>query len=300
MADYYNILGISKNASQSEIKKAYRKLAVKWHPDKNKDNREEAENKFKDISNAYRILSDEKQRDLYDKFGEEGIKQGGVNQTSAEDIFKEFFGGGFGGFGGNNGFSSENVSFSFRGEPDMFFEMGDDNPFNSFFGNIGNFGPRRSTTNIVPLSLEDYYKGVTKKFKINRKKLNGDKESNIVEITIPPGSYPGQKIVKNNCGDEIKKGVFQDVIFILKEKAHKEYERNEFDLIKEMEINAKDVINGKNATIKNLKGKKISFNLKKIKNSQNIITIQGEGMPIRRGNTIIGYGNILIKPIITF
>ena len=87
--DYYKILGIEKNATEKEIKKAYRKLALKWHPDKNPNNREEAEEKFKKINEAYSILSDKDKRNEYD--------HGGMNFDfrgfNVDDIFKSFFGG---------------------------------------------------------------------------------------------------------------------------------------------------------------------------------------------------------------
>ena len=99
--NYYEILGVSKNASEDEIKKAYRKMAIKWHPDKNPNNKEESETKFKEISEAYQVLSDPKKRDIYNNYGEEGLKHDGQNgggeggnHPSAEDIFKMFFGGG--------------------------------------------------------------------------------------------------------------------------------------------------------------------------------------------------------------
>lgn len=72
--DYYKILGIAKNASEDDIKKAYRKLALKYHPDKNKSSG--AEEKFKEIAEAYEVLSDKKKRDIYDQVGEEGLKGG--------------------------------------------------------------------------------------------------------------------------------------------------------------------------------------------------------------------------------
>ena len=74
--DFYDILGISRGASDSEIKKAYRKLAMKWHPDKNQDNKETAEKKFKAVSEAYEVLSDPKKKEKYDQFGEDGLKDG--------------------------------------------------------------------------------------------------------------------------------------------------------------------------------------------------------------------------------
>jgi DnaJ family protein B protein 6 len=88
--DYYKILGVNKDASEGEIKKAYRKLALKWHPDKNPNNREEAEEKFKKINEAYSVLSDKNKRRQYDRGGDFSFDFGSFN---ADDIFKDFFGG---------------------------------------------------------------------------------------------------------------------------------------------------------------------------------------------------------------
>lgn len=99
MTDYYTVLGVEKDAGDSTIKKAYRKLAMKYHPDKNKGN-DEAEERFKSISQAYATLSDPEKRSVYDKYGEEGIQQmeGGGHPVDPSDIFQQMFGGG--GMGG--------------------------------------------------------------------------------------------------------------------------------------------------------------------------------------------------------
>ncbi|KAG8432217.1 hypothetical protein GDO86_016748 [Hymenochirus boettgeri] len=106
MADYYEILGVPRNATQDDIKRAYRKLALRWHPDKNPDNKEHAEKKFKDIAEAYEVLSDKQKRDSYDNHGHSGFSDIGTARTarghgpfyefqfrSPEDVFREFFGG---------------------------------------------------------------------------------------------------------------------------------------------------------------------------------------------------------------
>lgn len=117
MSEYYGILGVEKDASEQEIKKAYRKLALKWHPDKNPDNKEDASKKFQDISEAYEVLSDAKKRAVYDKYGKDGL-QGSLPQEN----FQEF------GFGRNfHGFHFRNADEIFK---DFF---GGDSPFSSFF-----------------------------------------------------------------------------------------------------------------------------------------------------------------------
>ncbi|KAM3915835.1 dnaJ homolog subfamily B member 2 isoform 2-T4 [Leptodactylus fuscus] len=105
MGDYYEILGVPRNATQDDIKRAYRKLALKWHPDKNPDNKELAEKKFKDIAEAYEVLSDVNKRETYDRYGRAGFsgpepsrsssRYQGFSYTfrSPEEVFREFFGG---------------------------------------------------------------------------------------------------------------------------------------------------------------------------------------------------------------
>ena len=107
--DYYEVLGVDKNADEQAIKKAYRKLAMKYHPDRNPDNKE-AEEKFKEVNEAYEVLSDATKRQNYDQFGHEGVNgQGGFGGFGGQgfsgggfedmfgDIFGDIFGGGFGG-----------------------------------------------------------------------------------------------------------------------------------------------------------------------------------------------------------
>ena len=154
--DYYEVLGINKNADASEIKRSYRKLAVKYHPDKNKDN-PDAEEKFKEAAEAYEVLGDEKKRSLYDQYGHAGVDSqfgaGGfqwsdfTHATDFSDIFENLFSG--------NGF------------------------FGSIFGDsFTGFGTRRRRAAVnrgedlrisLSLTLEEINTGVTKKIKVNTK-----------------------------------------------------------------------------------------------------------------------------------
>ena len=123
--DYYKILGVDRNADTGEIKKAYRKLALKYHPDRNKGDKE-AEEKFKQISEAYAVLSDKNKRQQYDTFGAEGFQQ----RYSQEDIFRNVdLGDILREFGIN--FGGGATSFSFGGS------RGGGNPFESFFQQAG-------------------------------------------------------------------------------------------------------------------------------------------------------------------
>lgn len=120
--DYYELLGISKDADETQIKKAYRKLAMKYHPDKNPGDKL-AEEKFKEINEAYEILSNPEKRKLYDQYGHSAFTQGGAGPTgygsfqgfSFEDLVNEMFGGAFGGGGGFGGFDPFGSSSSYRG-----------------------------------------------------------------------------------------------------------------------------------------------------------------------------------------
>lgn len=173
--DYYEVLGLPKTATEAEIKKAYKKLAVKWHPDKNPNNREEAVEKFREITEAYENLSDTDKRKTYDTYGFNGPKANysHFDFNQADDIFAKFFSsnpfehddddffssffnrrrgkqgssngsfGGFGGFGGFRGFGGGSLF-----DNDDFFKGGfSSSSFSSSsFGSGGLSGPSKSVT----------------------------------------------------------------------------------------------------------------------------------------------------------
>jgi len=134
-SDYYKLLGVPRGATEQEISKAYKKLAIKFHPDKNPDNKEQAEENFKKVCEAYEVLSNKEKRQTYDQFGKSGLNSsgmsGGVSSEQAEAIFSQFFGGkdpfsvlfgkdGVHGMGGGIGGMPGGVSFQFQsGGPGM-------------------------------------------------------------------------------------------------------------------------------------------------------------------------------------
>ena len=153
--DFYDILGINKSASAAEIKKAYRKVAIKFHPDKNPDNKE-AEEKFKEAAEAYEILSNPEKKQKYDRFGHNAFK------------------------GGQGGFSGGNMNME-----DIFDQFGDifggGSPFDSFFGG-GSTQQRNKGTNLrikLKLSISEIAGGVDKKIKVKRKKILLELHSNL-------------------------------------------------------------------------------------------------------------------------
>ncbi|KAK5849567.1 hypothetical protein PBY51_013893 [Eleginops maclovinus] len=128
MLEYYQTLGVQKNASQDDIKKAYRKLALKWHPDKNPDNKDEAEKRFKEISEAYEVLSDEDKKNTYDRYGKEGLSGGGRGERGGGGHYNHF---------GGSGFTFRNPDDVFReffGGRDPFADFFGDDPFDDHFG----------------------------------------------------------------------------------------------------------------------------------------------------------------------
>eukprot|EP00249_Psilotum_nudum_P014744 c24979_g2_i1 orf=285-929(+) len=211
--DYYNILKVGRDATDEDLKKAYRKLAMKWHPDKNPNSKKEAEAKFKGISEAYEALSDPQKRAIYDQYGEEGLKgvpppgaagpgftnAGGpnvfrFNPRNAQDIFAEFFGGDpFAGMGGFGGIGTRSGLHPF-GEGMFGGFGGTEHVFKSFNDTAT---PRKATSveNKLQCTLEELYNGSTRKMKISRNIADASGKAlpieEILTIEVKPGWKKG-------------------------------------------------------------------------------------------------------------
>jgi curved DNA-binding protein len=192
--DYYKTLGIDKSATAADIKKAYRKLAIKYHPDKTQGDKA-LEDKFKAISEAYAVLSDPEKRKQYDTYGSADFQQ----KFSQEDIFRNFdlgdilkefgFGGG-GGFNRSGGFSS---AFKQSGGRSSFSGMGG-NPFFQNAGAGGSYGRKAPTRGKdleyeLPLTLDELINGAGKTITISQ-----DGQAKAIEVKIPKGLTQGKKI----------------------------------------------------------------------------------------------------------
>ncbi|XP_043710027.1 dnaJ protein homolog 1-like [Telopea speciosissima] len=317
--DYYKILQVDRNAKEDDLKKAYRKLAMKWHPDKNPKNKKEAEAKFKQISEAYDVLSDSQKRAVYDQYGEEGLKgqvpppgAGGFsgmpdvggggptmfrfNPRNADDIFSEFFGfstpfGGMGDMGGRGGGPA--FSRSVFGE-DIFSQ------FRGGGGEASGNALRKSPPieRTLPCSLEDLYKGTTKKMKISRDVTDSSgRPSNVEEILtieIKPGWKKGTKITFPEKGNEQRGLIPSDLIFIIDEKPHSVFKRDGNDLIVTQKISLVEALTGYTVQLTTLDGRNLTIPINSVISPSHEEVVKGEGMPIpkepsKRGNLRIKF-----------
>ncbi|XP_074565080.1 uncharacterized protein LOC141821604 [Curcuma longa] len=288
--DYYKILGVDKGAKDDDLKKAYRKLAMKWHPDKNPNDKKEAEAKFKQMSEAYEVLSDPRKRAVYDQYGDERL-MGQVPPPGA------------GGPGGATFFSSGGdgpTSFRF-------------NPFAEFIARAGSsFGgagegasqPRKASPieKRLPCSLEELYKGTTKKRRILRQILDVSGKTTSVEeiltIDVKPGWKKGTKITFPEKGNESPNVIPADIIFIINEKRHPLFSREGNDLIATQKISLAEALTSYTAHLTTLDGRSLTIPIDKVIHPGYEEVVPGEGMPISRDPS--RKGNLRIKFDIKF
>ncbi|XP_055703100.1 dnaJ protein homolog 1 [Phlebotomus papatasi] len=322
--DFYRILGISKGASDDEIKKAYRKLALKYHPDKNKS--PAAEERFKEIAEAYEVLSDKKKRDIYDQYGEEGLKGGIPGATGQEGAytyefhgdpratFAQFFGSSdpFGAFFGTDPqrmFETHNI-FGGLDDDDVFAgQFGGRGPGGAFrsqsFNVQGGGSPKRRNQQDPPIEhnlyvgLEDVDQGCTKKMKIKRMAIGADgqpfKEEKMLTITVKPGWKAGTKITFQREGDQIPGKIPADIVFIIHDKPHQHFKREGSDIRYSAKITLKQALCGTIVMVPTLSGDTFTVNTAgEVIKPNTVKRYQGKGLPFpkepsKRGDLLVSF-----------
>ncbi len=280
--DYYKILGVKKTATDAEIKKAYRKLALKYHPDKTKGDKA-AEAKFKEISEAYAVLSDKEKRHQYDTYGSANFQQ----RYSKEDIFRNFdigdilkeFGFGGGGMGqfsrgfGGGGFSSS---------------MGGGNPFMHGMGG-GCKGRARQQQPVkgsdleyeVPITLEEMINGTKKTLTVSHGNNN-----DTINVKIPKGLVPGKKIRVAGKGGLSQYGGPRGDLFIKSRLIQSPgFELKGNDIYTNKEIKLTEALLGTKVNILTPLGKKISLNIPCGTKHKSKMRLAKQGVPHINGGT---------------
>ena len=255
--DYYEVLGVPKNASDDEIKKAYRKLAIKYHPDKNPGDKE-AEEKFKEISEAHEVLSDKQKRARYDQFGHAGV------------------GNGAGGAYGGNPFAGGN--FNFNGQT-FNFDFGGAGGFDDILGSLFGFGnarrPRRGAdyqTNVT-LTFEEAIFGTTKTINADGKDL---------KVKIPAGIDDGMSIRLAGKGGPAPEGATErgDLYVRVRVKPHKTLTREGVIILSEQKIDMVDAALGCEIDVETVDGK-ITMKVPAGTQSGTPFKLSGHGVPYR-------------------
>lgn len=259
MTDYYSVLGIKKSASQEEIKKAYRSMAMKHHPDRGGD-----EDKFKQINEAYEILSDPEKRQMVDM---------GVDPNAQ--------------YQGQGGFQQGPFEFHFgSGNFEDIFQH-----FNFGFGNRRTARNRSVNVN-VELTLEEVLHGKEINAEIS---IPGSTEKTIT-ITIPPGIEHGQQIRYQGLGDSSVAGIPPgDLLVSVRVRPDNRFKREGQNLMVEKTINVWDALLGTNLKIQTLDKKILEIFVPPGTQPNTIMSCKGEGLPGMRSNV---RGNLLIKIVV--
>lgn len=280
--DYYSILGVEKGSSQEEIKKAFRKMAHKYHPDKQGGD----EKKFKEINEAYQVLGDEQKKQQYDQFGSTFDQQGGFGGgMNWEDFMKAARGG--------NGFNGQNFHFQFGGGNDGF-DLGD--IFGSMFG-FGNSNRPRKGRDIqvdVEIAFEDAIRGIEKEIHFFIQTQQGKDERKFT-VKIPAGIDSGQSIRVTEKGQPSPNGGPNgDVYVLIHVKPNTKFIREGADIFSEITVTYPQAVLGDTVEIETISGKKkLAVPAGTMSHQQ--IRLKGEGMPHIHGR---GKGDHYIKVII--
>jgi curved DNA-binding protein len=271
--DYYKLLGVEKGASAEEIKKAYRKLAMKYHPDHTKGDKA-AEEKFKKISEAYAVLSDKKKRKEYDTFGAEGFQQ----RFSQEDIFRGFD---FGDVLREFGFGGDFFSGRGRGgSSGMRFNFGGGSPFGP---QAGQQQARMKGSDLVyelPLTLKEVANGTTKTVS-----LQHQGHSQKVTVKIPKGLISGKKLRLAGKGSPSPVGGPPGDLFIqAKVLNDPSYRAEAYDLHMKQELKLSEAVLGTSISVSTLDDKELSLKIPPGTRPGTKMRMPGHGLPHMKGN----------------
>jgi curved DNA-binding protein len=265
--DYYKILGVSKNASQDEIKKAYRKLAVQYHPDKNPDNKA-AEEKFKEIAEAYEVLKDPDKRKKYDELGanwkqyqQQGAGFDGSQFAGGRGRARTGYEGDMGDIFGDSGFSS-------------FFDMFFGNDFSrqgrqNAYAHAQHF-PGQDLQASITISLEDAYHGSNPVINI---------QGNKIRMKLKPGLTDGKTLkVKGKGNPSVAGGPKGDLYLTVHIAEHPKFTRKEHDLYTDVQVDLYTAVLGGSVEVDTLKGK-VKINIARNTENNKTLRLKGLGMP---------------------
>lgn len=276
--DYYSVLGVSKSATQEDIKKAYRKLAMKYHPDKNPGNKA-AEESFKEASEAYEVLSDLTKKQTYDQFGFAGAAAGAGRGRSS----------GFGGFQSQGGF---------QGDPDQFQDIFGD-IFGDVFGGRGGFRQQRAPKGAdlrytLNLTLEESALGCEKVISFIRQKAGKDETAKL-SVKVPARVKEGQRLKLSGEGDSPAPGVPPgDLFVIINIQPHPLFERKDDDLLITVPISYLTAILGGEIEVPTIGGQ-VVLKVPSGTHSGQVLRVKGKGLTKANG---FGSGDILVQILV--
>jgi len=286
MKDLYSILNVSKESGEKEIKKSYKKLAFQYHPDKNKD--PEAIPKFKEISEAYEILTKPEKKKIYDQFGYEAVSDKSDGFTSPIDLFQSLF----------------NVDFTNQ--------MGGGNIFMFSDLSSGPFPPgfnlQSKMTYPLNMTLNELYNGTKKEFIINHRDRNGSLKNTNYVINIKKGSKNGDNIVVKEGGNFIPElNIVEDLVIQVIEQNHDLFKRKGDDLYIDHTISLAEALCGCNITIDHLSGP-IDISIDTIIKPNSLFRVKNKGMPVKEDTNRVSltenkeneYGDLILDLTILF